>query len=519
MSVKKNRLRAVIDLGSHSLRIFIGEVVRKGVVRQIEYLWVPVFLGNDLFSSGKISNSSISEVINILKNFQEVMNSYNVVSHTAIATSTLRNASNSETILERIQPETGIIFQIIEPITEMMIVYSGVAGLFKERYGFNRKNLLIFSLGASTSHVSYQTEGKVRFTSSSNEGTLRLVRDMNLPESLLPLTVQFNAHRFLESMWRSGTCGSVERLIAVNDDALNLIRKLKPEKEVRGIFRFSAKSFLQIAEKLKHDSAIEQQNQFGMNETILRITKVAILLIARLVELTEAEEVFLPEMAMGTSMMNWLSLVEKDYFSALTLYFKEHILASAESIGKKFHFDHKYVNRVRRISLLMFDQMQKVYGFSDQERLYLDVAVLLHNIGYFISNKAHHKNSAMLIASTEILGLRNEEMHIIAEIARYHRRALPRESHDSYRSLSRNGRMVVQRMAAILRVADGLGSVYLPEVEDLKVVFDEEICVLKVRLASQKYEYLEIMEQLIRRKSDLFEEFFGFPLMLERMIQ
>ena len=71
--MKQNRVRAVIDIGSHSLRLHIGEVLRKGVVRNLEQLWVPVGVGRDTFSRGYVSQSTILDILNIIKNFQQAL--------------------------------------------------------------------------------------------------------------------------------------------------------------------------------------------------------------------------------------------------------------------------------------------------------------------------------------------------------------------------------------------------------------------------------------------------------------
>ena len=84
------------------------------------------------------------------------------------------------------------------------------------------------------------------------------------------------------------------------------------------------------------------------------------------------------------------------------------------------------------------------------------MAALLHEVGGFVSSRAHHKHSEYLIANSEIFGLNRNETAVVSQIARYHRRSVPRSSHPMYMALTRESRVVVNKLAALLRVADAL---------------------------------------------------------------
>ena len=109
----KNKLIAVIDIGSHSIRLFIGSIVRKGYFKDIENLWVPILIGKDTFSKGIISNQTIREVITVMKNFKEVIDGYKIDLVKAIGTSSIREAANADVLIERILNATGIRIEII----------------------------------------------------------------------------------------------------------------------------------------------------------------------------------------------------------------------------------------------------------------------------------------------------------------------------------------------------------------------------------------------------------------------
>jgi exopolyphosphatase/guanosine-5'-triphosphate,3'-diphosphate pyrophosphatase len=109
---------------------------------------------------------------------------------------------------------------------------------------------------------------------------------------------------------------------------------------------------------------------------------------------------------------------------------------------------------------------------SPRDRLLLEVAALLHDIGLFVSLRGHHKHSMYLLQSSEIFGLTRDDMSILANIARYHRRGLPQKSHPEFMRLDRDERVRVTKMAAMLRVANALDAEHEQKVTEIRVTED-----------------------------------------------
>ena len=132
------------------------------------------------------------------------------------------------------------------------------------------------------------------------------------------------------------------------------------------------------------------------------------------------------------------------------------MIHSATAIAEKYHVDLDHARNVAEVAVRLFDVLQADHGLGTRHRLLLRVAALLHEIGGFVSSRAHHKHSEYLIANSEIFGLNRNEIAMVSQIARYHRRSVPRPSHPAYMALPRESRVVVNKLAALLRVADAL---------------------------------------------------------------
>jgi exopolyphosphatase/guanosine-5'-triphosphate,3'-diphosphate pyrophosphatase len=155
--------------------------------------------------------------------------------------------------------------------------------------------------------------------------------------------------------------------------------------------------------------------------------------------------------------------------------------------------------------------LQEEHGLGRRERRLLQVAALLHDVGMFISNQSHHKHSEYIIRNSEIFGLRPEERNLVATIARYHRRALPKPTHPAYTTLSRKDRAVVSKVAAILRVADGLDRGHSRKFQDMEVKIGREDVVLRLL----PHDDLTLERLAMRGKADMFEEVFGRKINLQ----
>lgn len=164
--------------------------------------------------------------------------------------------------------------------------------------------------------------------------------------------------------------------------------------------------------------------------------------------------------------------------------------------------DEKHAIAVYNCSIMLFDELVSWHKYGKKERILLSCASLLHDIGYSISSSEHHKASRDLILSSKSLPFDKEEREIIAMIARYHRKSLPKDSHKIYRNFSEKDKRRVSVLASILRIADGLDRTHTSTIKKIKVrITDKEIHInIKASLSA----LLEC--EYARKKSDLLEK-------------
>ena len=84
---------------------------------------------------------------------------------------------------------------------------------------------------------------------------------------------------------------------------------------------------------------------------------------------------------------------------------------------------------VAALAMRLFDELRAEHGLPARDRLLLEVAALLHDIGIFVSLRGHHKHGQYILSVSEIFGLSRDDMAIVSNVARYHRRGMPNKSH------------------------------------------------------------------------------------------
>ena len=174
-----------------------------------------------------------------------------------------------------------------------------------------------------------------------------------------------------------------------------------------------------------------------------------------------------------------------------------------EELFEKFGKKREHAEQVKKNASMLFDAVNGVViNLSPKAKEYLLAAAYLHDIGYFIDKKSHHKHTMDLILQYGIDGYEEEEeTKIIANIARYHRSSFPNiEEHKEFASLKSQNRDLVQKLASILRIADGLDK---PEKNLILQIYAEnthENIVFTVKSIGFKPKLISAQE-----KSDLFE--------------
>jgi len=183
----------------------------------------------------------------------------------------------------------------------------------------------------------------------------------------------------------------------------------------------------------------------------------------------------------------------------------EALVKAAVELAQSLHYEERHAEQVARLALAIFDGLQQVHGLGDEAREVLHAAAILHDVGLSEEPQGHHKASQRIIAGADALPVEGEDRQIIACVARYHRKALPSLDHAEFAALSADGRRLVEVLAAILRVADGLDVTHRSLVASLAAEASADRITIRCR--TQGDAGAEAEKAIA--KGDLFERVFG----------
>jgi exopolyphosphatase/guanosine-5'-triphosphate,3'-diphosphate pyrophosphatase len=158
---------------------------------------------------------------------------------------------------------------------------------------------------------------------------------------------------------------------------------------------------------------------------------------------------------------------------------------------------------VAGLALRLFDQTKRLHGLGQEERQWLEYAAMLHDIGYLINPRQHHKHAYYLIKHSDLSGFSAEEIEVVANVARYHRRALPALKHEGFGGLTGRVKRVVKVLAALLRIADGLDRTHFSVVQTVNVKLGKAVTVEAVVSGDAEMELWAA-----KNRADLFERVF-----------
>jgi exopolyphosphatase / guanosine-5'-triphosphate,3'-diphosphate pyrophosphatase len=510
MTSSTNLLMAAIDIGSSAIRMDIAEMRPDSIIHVLDSLKKGVQLGREAFTEGHLSQETIKVACEVLRDFKKVMDTYGVARYRAVATSAVRESSNSETFLDRLLMSTGLDVEVIDGPEENRLTLSAVMDSIRGEPDLGKARSILVEVGGGSTDVALLSGGELQQSGTFPLGSIRLRAGMSASAAKFEQQVRLLKRQitsFLSNMKREMDIRDAVHYIALGGDVRFAARILNSADQGARLSSIPKQAFLEFVDSLSRLTTDGLVQKYSIPYLDAETLVPALLTYAQMLKETQAETVIISDANIRAGILQDMAPAEQGKrLKKLSI----QILSAAHSLGRKYHFDESHAERVRELSIRLFDELKSEQRMTDTHRLYLEVAALLHDIGLFVSSRSHHKHSQYLISSSELFGLRKRELELIANIARYHRRALPQRSHISYVSLDRDERMVVSKLAAILRVANALDKDHLQKVMDLKINREENQIVLTVQNMSD----LAMGRMALAGRSDFFTEIFGKKVIL-----
>ena len=494
----------VIDCGSSSVRAFIAEITDEHA-RILEDMVHPVDLTAG-FTGGKLDRVAMDLVVQAVCGIIIVAKGYGVTRIRAVATSALREANNSDVLVERLRTTCSVDLDVIDGSEAVRLYFEALRRTLNEDRRTLQGNTLLMDIGAGCTSAGLIRQGKLVYSVDEHYGTVRLsdafqeLRD-SLDYSVTIDRFSTGAARMMLSRLPSRTVstlvftgGEVRRLVTLTgNETGGIIETLEPEALERLWTELAPLSPAKRAERCclpVYDAA--------------RILP-ALALIRHLIELSGADKILVPQMTLRDGMLADLLPGAQGAHHLEP----EHVLAEAKQLVSRYGGDLPYAENTAQLAVQLFDQTVELHNLGARERLLLEFAAVVHDIGSYINVRNRHKHTMYIIQSADIAGLTRPEQDIVANVARYHRKSPPEPHHQDFMALPRRARVTVAYLAAILRLAYALDVERSQRIKKVRCVVDGERLLLHVdrrQIALERWS--------LAGKIQLFREVFGLDVVI-----
>ncbi|MFT7102306.1 MAG: exopolyphosphatase/guanosine-5'-triphosphate,3'-diphosphate pyrophosphatase [Bacteroidia bacterium] len=201
-----------IDIGSNAVRLLITNVFESEtgpIFKKSSLVRVPIRLGEDVFMNGFIGEEKQRRMIQTMGAFKLLLDVHGVSSYRACATSAMRNATNSEELVEKISEQAGIDIEIIQGKKEADIIFSN----HFEEHLFGDRSYLYIDVGGGSTELTIFSNNKPVASRSFRIGTIRLLNNMVEAEYWDKLLDWVEEHtKGMEKLDGIGSGGNINKL-------------------------------------------------------------------------------------------------------------------------------------------------------------------------------------------------------------------------------------------------------------------------------------------------------------------
>ena len=502
----KNQKLAAIDIGSNSLKLVIVEAAASDSFTVILQDRERVRLGHETLRNKLLSTEAINLSAETIAKFRSIAESREVDSIIAVATASVREAQNAAEFVREIEERTGVHIDVLSSIEEARLIGIAVSQFFDSR----ESSLLNIDIGGGSTELSLMKNDEPLKLFSMKLGAVGLTekfifsnppreKELKSLQAEIGFALIHPQQKMKNTAWQisTGTSGTILNLAALLNfqNGENAQRKSEIQlKQLTGLNKMLAKISLEARSTLPIISPQRAEVIVAGGQILEGVMRAFGIQTLQPCSFALREGVII----------DYLRELESESLPPVPIV-EDKRLRDVFSIGRRYGYDETHALQVADLAEKIFDALAPIYNLKRHGRTLLSAAALLHDVGYHISHESHHKHSHYLIKYSEMTGFTESEKNVIANVARYHRGALPKEKHSEYMLLSEKERKIVAQLGAILRLAEALDRGHENHVQDIKCKRNKRNLYLK--LVSD--EDCTIERQAIELKKDLFEMAYG----------
>jgi exopolyphosphatase/guanosine-5'-triphosphate,3'-diphosphate pyrophosphatase len=456
--VEGRKVVGFVDLGTNSVRLLVVRLNDNGSYTVMSQEKEMVRLGEGEFRDRMITHEAMERTVTVCRKFADLARTYGAEEIIAVATSAARDARNQRELLERLEHEAGLPTSVVSGKEEARLIFLGVSS----GVHIGAKRCLFIDIGGGSTEIILGGQEDYGYLDSLDIGAIRMTA-LFLPEGHRG-AIKGEARDKMRKHVRSAIIrtrqkvleGRVQIAVASSGTAVNLqeiAARAFPKESLPG--RLKLGHLRKVLDKMSSMTLAERRRMPGITPERADIIVAGGTILETLMDQFSVQEAVVSERGLRDGLLI-------DYLMRHDLYGSEGgvgvRMRSVLQLGRSCSFDEEHARHVSELSCALFDSGKEVglHKLSDADRELLLHAAMLHDIGDFISFNDHHMHSHYIIRNAELLGFDQREVAIMADLARFHRKKLPRRRDLEMDVLDEEGQEVVVLLSGLLRLAESL---------------------------------------------------------------
>jgi exopolyphosphatase/guanosine-5'-triphosphate,3'-diphosphate pyrophosphatase len=497
---------AALDLGSNSFHLLVADVHPDGTFEPVSREKDMLRLGDDVARCGLITPALADRAVASVRRLRQLADALGAQEVLAKATSAIRTATNGSELVDRIEAETGVEVEVIGGLEEARLIFAAV----RSSLVLEPAPALCVDIGGGSVEFVIGDSAGLRWATSVPLGVGRLTAELvqsdppsradrasleaRIADGLAPIVDEVRRRKPLMAVGTSGTINDLARLAAATDEG-------DIPASANGL-RIHAEQLHALQRRIVRMSAAERRRLPGIEDKRADLLPAGVTLLATIFDVFEIAAMVTSDWALREGIvLDAVRVHDPDDWSDDPRALRR---AAVAGLARRCGSDIEHSQHVTVLALSLFDQTRALHQLDDWDREMLEYAALLHDIGQHVSRKGHHRHAAYLVDHAQLRGFAPDEIQFLAALVRHHRRGEIKASEPRVATLDRSARDRLRKLAALLRLADGLDRGRRGVVESLDVEVGADLVMLRLRARDNA----ELELWGVRRRRDLFEKVF-----------
>lgn len=447
---------AAVDIGSNSIRMEVADVVEGSAPRILASEREVTRLGASVFKTGRFSQESMSLVYGMLARMASIYKNLGVSAIRAVATAAVRDASNQHEFVARASSALGTPVEIISGQEEARLIELGV----RSQWPHPSERFLIVDIGGGSVEIIVSEANGMAQAYSKPLGALRLQElflEKDPPElAALHRLEEYVAQRLHSALQRVGQ-KHIDRVVGTSATASAVVcaanRIPRNRRDEADGLRATTSQVRLLYQKFSTLSSAERSKITGIGPRRAEIIVPGAAVLLKVLEGISGTAVYYSPAGVRDGIIADLAARGTGRDQAQLSVEQREV---AERMTERYAVPIKHARKVARLALVLFAGFRNAHRLPPFYGRMLEAAAYLHDVGHFVSDTRHHKHSYYVVANSDMPGFTDIEREIVANLCRYHRKAVPTHEHGNLQTLDAEARRAVTLLMPLLRLADSL---------------------------------------------------------------